>query len=104
MAQLYEIPRDDCNPELTGSLARSFKEGLILPAERKFELLEKEMTALREHLAAGTETLDLRMNEHFQRLDTEMAALKKLFRLTASLSLVSLAGIITTLLVLFNWY
>jgi len=104
VARLYEITREDANPELTGSLARSFKDGLILPAERKFSLLENEILALREHIDTDAQKKELWLSEYFNRLDTEMAALKKIFRFSSYLAMLSLAGIITTLTVLFFWY
>lgn len=104
MARLYEMTREDANPELTGSLARSFKDGLILPAERKFNLLENEIIALREHIDTDAQKMDQWLNEYFNRMDTEIAALKKMFRLSSYLAMLSLAGIITTLAVLFFWY
>lgn len=104
MAKLYEIPREDTHPELTGSLADSFKEGLILPAERKFSLLEREIATLRERLEKDTHEITSTMSDHFSRLEAEATGLKKMFRLVASLSLACLAGIITTLVALLNWY
>ncbi len=93
MGKLYEMTPEDVNPELTGSLARSFKDGLIMPAERKFSRLESEISSLREHL-----------DSEINQINNEMAALKKLFRLGNYVSLLSLAGIITLLVVLFFWY
>lgn len=104
MAKLYEMPQDDFDPELTVSLAQSFKEGLILPAERKFSLLEREIAALRDNIDINAEKINQQLHEQFTRLNTEIIELKKLFRICTSLSLLSLAGIITILLVLFNWY
>jgi len=104
VARLYDITREDANPELTGSLARSFKDGLIIPAERKFSLLENEIIALREHIDTDAQRKELWLNNYFNRMDTEMAALKKMFRLSSYLAMLSLAGIMTTLTILFFWY
>ncbi len=104
MARLYEMPREDANPELTGSLARSFKDGLILPAERKFSLLENEIIALREHIDTDALKKEQWLNEYFNRMDTEITGLKKMFRLSSYLAILSLVGIIATLVVLFFWY
>lgn len=101
MARLYEMPGEDTNPELTGSLARSFKDGLILPAERKFNLLEGEITALRKHMDTESQKLELRLKEYFVHLDAETSQLKKILRLNTYLSLLTLTGILTTLAVLF---
>ncbi|MCL2336667.1 MAG: hypothetical protein FWC60_04515 [Firmicutes bacterium] len=93
MGKLCEMTLEESNPELTDSLARSFKDGLILPAERQFKRLETVLASLKEHLEADSSARE-----------KELDRLKKMFRLSNYISLLSLAGIITLLTVLFFWY
>jgi len=104
VGKLCEMTMEDVNPELTGSLARSFKDGLILPAERKFSRLEKEITSLKEHIDTESLKKEQRLDEYVNHINNEMSILKKMFRLGNYMSLLSLAGIITLMAVLFFWY
>ncbi len=104
MAKLYEIPRETTAPELTSSLAQSLKDGIILPTEKKFSILEREIAALRSNMETDSEKLVLQVKDNFNRLDVELNLLKKFYRISTSLALASLAGIIAMLTLLISWY
>lgn len=104
MGKLYGMPLEDVNPEVTGSLARSFKDGLILPFERKFTLLEKEFSSLKEHFDIESLQKKQQLTECMNLLQQEIAELKKISRLGNYITILSLAGIISLLMVLFFWH
>ncbi len=91
MAKLYEIQKKEAQPELTGSLARSFKESLILPVERRFNMLETEIAAL-----------GVQVEQNNSALNTRLDYLTRVFRVVTYLSLASLMGIIAVLVLLFS--
>ncbi|MBF7082196.1 hypothetical protein IT084_04300 [Desulfallas sp. Bu1-1] len=100
MARLYDMPRETAGPELTTSLAQSLKKGLLLPTEQKFNLLEQDITALRQEIETGTAKLTVEVGDKFARLEARLAVLHKLLRAGASLSLVTLACVIAVLVIL----
>jgi len=93
LAKLFEIQKEGDQPELTGSLARSFKESLILPAERRFNVLETEIAALRGQMEYDNNALNTRRDY-----------LTKVLRAALYLSLASLVGIIAIVVILLRWY
>lgn len=103
MAKLYNL-NEAAPGEVTQSLARSLKNGLFAPTEKRFGSLEKEIAALKQAIELDTQKLSLEVNERFNNLENELVLLKKLFRIGAALSITCLVGITVTLLFLINWY
>lgn len=100
MARLYDMPRETADPELTSSLAQSLKKTLLLPAEQKFNLLERDISTLRREIDAGTAKLAMEQVEKFARLEARLVSLHKLLVAGAALSLVTLAGVLAVLVML----
>lgn len=103
MANLYELTNEFTSPELTDSLAQSFKNKLFIPTEKKFNNLENEIKSLKEDIEADTQKISLSVHDRFTIIETELEILKKIYRISASLSITTLVGIITTLYILLTW-
>ncbi|AGL02692.1 hypothetical protein [Desulfoscipio gibsoniae] len=104
MVKLYELNRETASGELTKSLAQSLKNGLFAPTEKKFNAMEEEISLLKQTIKLDAEKLALELNEKFSYLEKEYVLLKKLLRISITLSITSLAVIIATLFFLFKWY
>lgn len=98
MARLYEINSESTPGEVTLSLAKSLKNGLFAPTEKKFNALETEIASLLQVIELETEKLALEVTEKYIHIEKEFEQLRKLFRITLILSIASLLGIIATLL------
>ena len=104
MAKLYELAQEPQQPELTRSLAHSLRNGLLLPVETKFKALEANISLLQNAINSDVEKIRTEAEEKFARLEAELVIVKKLFKICSALSLVTVLGIATTLIVLFTWY
>jgi len=103
MARLYDINQEAAPREITHSLAQSLKHGLLAPTEKKFNTLETGIITLMQVIELETGKLALEVNEKYIYLEKEYAQIKKMFRFCLALSFTSLAGIILTLVFLYNW-
>lgn len=104
MAKLYDLNKEAAPGEVTQSLARSLKNGLFAPTEKRFSSMEKEIAALKQAIELDTQKLSLEVNEKFNNLEKEFVLLKKLFRISTALSITCLVGVTVTLIFLFYWY
>ncbi|SFG78020.1 hypothetical protein SAMN05660649_02692 [Desulfotomaculum arcticum] len=104
MAKLYELAQEPNQPELTKSLAHSLRNGLLIPVETKFKTLESNIALLQNAMNSDVEKVMTEANEKFAKLEAELVIVKKFFRICSALSLVTVLGIVTTLIVLFTWY
>lgn len=99
MATLYEIRGENNEVELTGQLARSLKNGLLLPTEKKFNLLEQDIAVLRQQIELGTNNQTLELKEQLAGMETTLAGLTKQIRTGVTLTVVTLLAVVTVLLV-----
>lgn len=104
MAKLYELAQEPDHPELTRSLAHSFRNGLLLPVETKFKTLEANIALLQDAMNSDLEKIMTEADEKFAKLEAELVIVNKFFRICSVLSLVAVLGIVTTLIVLLTWY
>lgn len=104
MVKFYELNKEPAPGELTHSLAQSLKKGLFIPTEKKFNALENDIINLRQHIELDTEKITMETNEKFSRLEKEFKLLKRMLSVSAILSVISLVGVVTALILLFNWY
>lgn len=100
MATLYEIKGENTDHELTSSLARSLKKGLLLPTEKKFNLLEQDIAVLRQEIEIDTNKQTSELKDQLARLETTLAGLTKLFRTGVTLTLATLVAVIVAILML----
>jgi len=96
--------RDPDRSDLTISLARSLRDGLLLPNEKKFNNLEQDLSRIQSSIRDEQEKMAVEIGDRFSRMESELAMLTKTTRITALLLLATLAGIITILVMLLSWY